>query len=1146
MTFLEKGNKALVNKDYQEALNFYNKAIKENPVLQEILEFNVNLALRELVAKGEAPVNCTQLSSKSDKEKKAIIKAYLEYKKKRRASVAVYMAITGGYDNLILPDELVFDWDYVLFTDAEVEGVYPFDVRRPATIDYDTVRTARYHKLNPHKVLSEYKYTIWIDGNIQLKSGYFRQLIEEEIQLKTKLLMRQHPDRNCTYDEIMKCRELLKDDFGLMSRQLAKYESEGFARNNGLYETNVIFRDNQDNQVKYFNEVWWNELSKWSRRDQLSCVYALKKANINPALFPEDVDIRDSNNKYYALFPHSQNLSKKLKSYKPESCYKFNIKSNSLKNSFQYNISNKSYSLSKAPYKPKRAFLNARNLSFYQEGIKELKALAKNSNKKERNWASWLLGMLLADLEGTKDRADAEFYLSTSDLHAECPGFDIYKKFMLNELGKGQIPIVHDDELEKDVDLLSQAISFELTLPNKIKFFNAIFEKYGLQRVRVLGESNSYLDNLYPESPIKRGDFRKGGYKVTIIIPCYKCSHSISTTLYSLMMQTWLNLEIILVDDCSPDDTHVVLEKFARLDNRIKVIQTDSNSGPYVARNAALNLATGDLVTVCDSDDWCHPEKIEYQVRHFELNSDIVANCASWVRCDERFNFIRRGQPFYKHLNISSLMFKREEVLNVLGGWDEVRFAADGEFYKRLIKAFGKNRVCELDGVTSIGRVELSSLTNNSFFGYDGFPYGARLEYLQSYEYWHQMKNGVEHLFYDIDNEKRCYPVPRPMLPSYVSEKIAKFDTVIAGDLRDPEIENVILDLIYKEESSENSWTLVQVSSPKIDARLKVSTKIRSQLTKYNKCLSVYGEQLNCQQIYFVENGINEVYSSYLPKISANELSVIVCSKTEKFSLSNATLFTSLGDLFDFKTKRILYFSSSVIPQDVSKDSVDFLFEEIVSLNMSELDTTELRVSPSISIVMPCIDEELGHKTAQILSSRAGTGCTVIIAMDDMRGGFMSTLNSVAAKCNSRFIVFVAQDAFPGRDWLKIALERIENEGAGLLAFNDGKWFGRIASFGMVRKSWIKKFYENAILNPYYKAHKADNEITVLAKLDGRFVYEPNSTLIEVDYRKDAGGSNPEDDERFRERFNNQLTQFFPKDRIESFRKEYKVKKGGA
>ena len=93
-----------------------------------------------------------------------------------------------------------------------------------------------------------------------------------------------------------------------------------------------------------------------------------------------------------------------------------------------------------------------------------------------------------------------------------------------------------------------------------------------------------------------------------------------------------------------------------------------------------------------------------------------------------------------------------------------------------------------------------------------------------------------------------------------------------------------------------------------------------------------------------------------------------------------------------------------------------------------------------------------------------------------------------------------------------------------------------------MRKSWVKKYYQNAILNPYYKAHKADNEITLLARLDNSFVYEPNSTLIEVDYCKDGGGSNYEDNQRFKQRFNNCFDGIFSKDLVEQFRKEYKVK----
>ena len=144
-------------------------------------------------------------------------------------------------------------------------------------------------------------------------------------------------------------------------------------------------------------------------------------------------------------------------------------------------------------------------------------------------------------------------------------------------------------------------------------------------------------------------------------------------------------------------------------------------------------------------------------------------------------------------------------------------------------------------------------------------------------------------------------------------------------------------------------------------------------------------------------------------------------------------------------------------------------------------------------------------------------------------------------KIDARFIIFTAQDAFPGRDWLRISYDAIEKDDSGLLGFNDGKWQGRIASFGMVRKEWIQKFYNNEILNSSYRSHKADNEITVIAKLDASYIYCPQSVLIEVDYNKDSGGSNALDDSVFAERFNSGFN-FFPMEEIETYRKEYKVK----
>ena len=1140
MTNLEKGNKAFKAKNYEDALKYYRYAINNNADLKDILKFNISVC--EEFTNSVNSFNSVNMTSKCDAEKLKIINNYLKNKKKRKASVVVYMAIIGGYDKLILPDELVFDWDYVLFTDAHIEGISPFEVRSPLYKDNDTVRVARYHKLNSHLVLSEYDYSIWIDGNIQLKSHYFRELISDEIDIGTEILLRKHPDRSCTYQEILKCRELLKDDFGLMSKQLDRYRDEKLPEDAGLFETNVVLRSHKSERVIRFNEYWWNELSKGSRRDQLSCVYALRKAKLYPDTFPEHTDIRDPKNNYYSLFSHNEGANKKSVKYRGEKIYSLEKTPIESVDATHEALDKPTYKIDKSPYKAKRAYLKARNLGFEEIGIEELKQLVKKGSKREQQWSNWFLALLLSHSKNRSTLLEAKGFLETTELSKDMRGFEKFKGFLAYEIAlKLNTEIKIPNKYIDDDNFIASAMSHSRIVDDKIAKLNRLFEKHGLQKVRLIGTELSYIDSIYPESPIKRTEYIKSSTKVSIIVPCYKCADLIETTVYSLIGQTWLNIEIILVDDCSPDDTLVRLKEFAGLDSRIKVISTNNNSGPYVARNLALTKATGQFITVCDSDDWCHPQKIEYQVKKFDENPEIVATCASWIRCDDTFNLIRRGQPFYCHLNISSLMVKREEVMSALGGWDEVRFAADGEFYKRLIKVFGRDKVLELSAVTSIGRVEAASLTNSSFFGYDGFPYGARLEYLQSYEHWHNDPS-TNSFHYDASNSERPYPVPLPMLPERPQNNQSNYESILACDLRDESLKQLVIEFIYQQERNDKQWSLVQVNSPLIDARHKVNSEIRAILSRLNKCISVYGETLICDELIYLESKSFEDKPSYVPFIHAKEVTLICNDLTSQQSVTR--YLSKLDEVLKYEQASFNYISPKFIPQEGNRaiHHKGVLFEDIITLRTSELATTELTVSPLVSIVMPCIDEELGTKTAEILSSRAGIQCTVIIAMDNERNGFMKTLNSVSEKCDSRFIVFVAQDAFPGRDWLKIAIERIEQENAGLLAFNDGKWFGRIASFGLVRKSWVKKYYQNAILNPYYKAHKADNEITLLARLDNSFVYEPNSTLIEVDYCKDGGGSNYEDNQRFKQRFNNCFDGIFSKDLVEQFRKEYKVK----
>lgn len=176
---------------------------------------------------------------------------------------------------------------------------------------------------------------------------------------------------------------------------------------------------------------------------------------------------------------------------------------------------------------------------------------------------------------------------------------------------------------------------------------------------------------------------------------------------------------------------------------------------------------------------------------------------------------------------------------------------------------------------------------------------------------------------------------------------------------------------------------------------------------------------------------------------------------------------------------------------------------EVHLVDVKNLDTEALRFTQEICVVMPCINHALGMRTADLLQSRAGVNADYVIANDTKRQGFIKTLNQVARCSKAKYVVYLAEDAFPGENWLKIAFNALEKSKKGLLAFNCGKWHGRVAAFGMVRTEWVAKVYENQILFDGYKSHRADNEIAVIAKAQDQFVYTADSVLFENDPNKD-------------------------------------------
>jgi Glycosyltransferases involved in cell wall biogenesis len=110
---------------------------------------------------------------------------------------------------------------------------------------------------------------------------------------------------------------------------------------------------------------------------------------------------------------------------------------------------------------------------------------------------------------------------------------------------------------------------------------------------------------------------------VSVIASVYNCEESLERSINSIINQTYHNLEIILCDDCSTDNTYALLQKIKRNDTRIILIKNDINLGLAASLNKCLLLASGLYIARMDGDDVSHPDRIEKQLTYLLNNRDI-------------------------------------------------------------------------------------------------------------------------------------------------------------------------------------------------------------------------------------------------------------------------------------------------------------------------------------------------------------------------------------------------------------------------------------------------------------------------------------------------------------------------------------------
>ena len=183
--------------------------------------------------------------------------------------------------------------------------------------------------------------------------------------------------------------------------------------------------------------------------------------------------------------------------------------------------------------------------------------------------------------------------------------------------------------------------------------------------------------------------------KVSVIIPTYNRSFLILRAVHSVLNQTYSDLECIVVDDCSTDNTKQVIESID--DERLVYLRHNVNNHASAARNTGIKQAKGQLIAFLDSDDEWLPEKLAKQVQLIQSLPEKVGMVYCWMDYyDENFKVIKEHHPTLKGrvfsylfdkqaLGACSTLLVRSEVVRAVEGFDEsLPRGNDGDFIRRV------------------------------------------------------------------------------------------------------------------------------------------------------------------------------------------------------------------------------------------------------------------------------------------------------------------------------------------------------------------------------------------------------------------------------------------------------------------------------
>lgn len=223
---------------------------------------------------------------------------------------------------------------------------------------------------------------------------------------------------------------------------------------------------------------------------------------------------------------------------------------------------------------------------------------------------------------------------------------------------------------------------------------------------------------------------------VSVITPCYNSGKTIKKTLECIENQTYHNIEYIIVDGGSTDETLEIIEKHRhRLPERFRLI-SEKDSGIYDAMNKGIGLATGQLIGIVNSDDWYEKDTVEQAVAHYQGNQYevIYGMQRTYLNGREKATFIYHHDFLPQQMITHPTCFVTADTYRDFGTFDlQYRSAAD---YDLMLRYFESKKVVFTPVMRVLSNFQLGGMSSSQTGVRENATIRYRRGYLSKSRYW--------------------------------------------------------------------------------------------------------------------------------------------------------------------------------------------------------------------------------------------------------------------------------------------------------------------------------------------------------------------------------------------------------------------------